>query len=221
MKKRAIICILCVVLLLTLIGLFLWQYQTAAVPVDNERSLAEIQKSDCYIENLLMAEAVFNVRDGFGDVDAAELARETGLKLECRRQISPTEFYYVIGYGTYRCFIFTDEENVVEHVLYYTSFQTIADVKKEIEWRNARGWDFYEANEYGLAGIGIELGNLALGVKKQYILADGVLIIEAPFMTSEGVTEYHFYTDEEWETAREQWGGYTILPIDKQNQLIT
>lgn len=220
MKKRTIICISCTALLLLLTGLLLWLFLPASVPVDNERPLAEIQKNDCYIENMLMAEAIFNVRDGFGDVDAQELAREADIKLECRRQISPTEFYYVVGYGTYRCFIFTDENNIVRHVLYCSSFQTTAEVQKEIKLCNAHSWDSHESCEYGLAKIGIELGNLTRGWKRQYILADGVLIIETPFAIAEGETKYHFYTDEEWETARKEWGGYTILPIDKQNQPI-
>lgn len=218
--KKKIICILCIILSLLLVGLLAFFYQTLTVPVDNERPLDEIQKSNCYIKEMLLAEAIFNVRDGFENVDAAELARAADLKLECRRQISPTEFYYVVGYGTYRCFIFTDAENIVDRVLYCTAFRTIADVRKEIDRSNTAGWNFYRSDEYGLAEIGIELGNLTRGVKREYILADGVLIIEAPFVADETEITYLFFTDEEWQSAREQWGGYMILPIDKQNQSI-
>ncbi len=219
--KKTTICTLCIIFALLLIGLFIFLLYPSEIPVDNEKSLAEIQKDRCNLEQMLLAEAIFYVRDGFRDVEAAELAQEAGLKLECRRQISATEFYYVVGYGTYRCFLFTDAEDIVDRVMYFTKFRTIADVKKDIELINAAGRDYYSSNEYGLAEIGIEIGMLTGGFTREYILADGVLVIETPFFAGEGETLFHFYTDEEWKTAQEQWRGYTILPIDKQNQPIT
>ncbi|MBQ6430695.1 MAG: hypothetical protein IJJ99_02300 [Oscillospiraceae bacterium] len=220
MKKWLFFGAICIVLLLLLISLFLYFCNNTSVPVDNERTLSEIQTCTCSIKEMLLAEAIFNVRDDFEDVDAAELAHDAGLKLECRRQTAPNEFYYAIGYGTYRCFVFTDANNIVDRVLYCTEFRTIADIQKEIDQVNAAGLDFYTSNEYGLAEIGIELGNFTGGYTREYILADGVLIVETPFMNGGDETTYHFFTDEEWSLAREQWGGYIILPIDKQNQSI-
>ena len=80
---------------LTCILLALWLFPPA-VPVDNITPAEDIISREYSLERLLLTKAIFDVRHGFEEVTAQQLARETGVLLECRRQITERQYYYVV-----------------------------------------------------------------------------------------------------------------------------
>ena len=65
---------------LTCILLALWLFPPA-VPVDNITPAEDIISREYSLERLLLTKAIFDVRHGFEEVTAQQLARETGVLL--------------------------------------------------------------------------------------------------------------------------------------------
>lgn len=109
---------------LTCILLALWLFPPA-VPVDNITPAEDIISREYSLERLLLTKAIFDVRHGFEEVTAQQLARETGVLLECRRQITERQYYYVVEGCGYQCFLFADEDDILYRcymvLIYYSA----------------------------------------------------------------------------------------------------
>lgn len=113
---------------LTCILLALWLFPPA-VPVDNITPAEDIISREYSLERLLLTKAIFDVRHGFEEVTAQQLARETGVLLECRRQITERQYYYVVEGCGYQCFLFADEDDILYDAMIFGGFASQADVK--------------------------------------------------------------------------------------------
>ena len=79
------------------------------IEVDNTTPASQIITVDHGLKKLLLAEAIFGVEDGFGDVYVEDLVEKTGITLECKRQCTPHQFYYVLYGNGYREYIIVDK----------------------------------------------------------------------------------------------------------------
>ncbi len=198
-----------------LIVLLIYHSESYTVEIDNTNPVEKIITEDYGLERLLLAEAIFNVRDGFGDVYSYDLADEVEIRLECKRQVSPTQFYYVVCGDGYRCFLFVDEGERIQEVLVATRFSTIEETKKQIEDLSMLDRSLYLTDSADYATNFKSCGHSAGYWHQLFTLQDGALIMKEPYPLSKGVPEYFFYTNEEWMKNYEDWNGFVILPIDK------
>lgn len=220
MKKKRIVfiaSIVTVVFALILISGMTLVHLFREVPVDNETPAEEIITKECSLERLFLMEAIFSVRDGFGDVYASDLAREVGVKLECKRQPSLTQFYYVIQGGDYRCFIITDATEIVTHVFVTPAFATISATKASIAEYQELSEDFLisDSAENYYSRI-LYCCGWSFGYRHfLFTLQDGVMVMLRPNNLSEYAPQYFYYSDKEWLSVCDEWNGFVILPIDK------
>ena len=212
--KKTVLCIGSVLPIISIILVVL--FCNPNIKVNNTTPAKELVTRKYDIEKELLAKAIFYVRRGFGDVKARDLASEVGFKLECKRQISDTQFYYVIV-GYYRCFIIVDEKDVVQEVLNVRDFPTVEQTK---EWLNRDDPDFegyiIDTGEYEFCTLWRDITKGSVIRSFQFTLQDGVMIMQ--FTNKLSKAKYTFYTDEEWQQVYDKdWGqGFVILPIDKQ-----
>ena len=212
--KKTVLCIGSVLPIISIILVVL--FCNPNIKVNNTTPAKELVTRKYDIEKELLAKAIFYVRRGFGDVKARDLASEVGLKLECKRQISDTQFYYVIV-GYYRCFIIVDEKDVVQEVLNVRDFPTVEQAK---EWLNRDDPDFegyiIDTGEYEFCTLWRDITKGSVIRSFQFTLQDGVMIMQ--FTNKLSKAKYTFFTDEEWQQVYDKdWGqGFVILPIDKQ-----
>lgn len=95
MKKKAVIIVLAVLIVAAAAcGIILPQFRS--VRVDNLTPAQEVVKHTYSLKELLLLKSHVEIESGFGEVSAKTLAKEVGIKLECRRQTSENGFYYVI-----------------------------------------------------------------------------------------------------------------------------
>lgn len=212
--KKTVLCIGSVLPIISIILVVL--FCNPNIKVNNTTPAKELVTRKYDIEKELLAKAIFYVRRGFGDVKARDLASEVGFKLECKRQISDTQFYYVIV-GYYRCFIIVDEKDVVQEVLNVRDFPTVEQTK---EWLNRDDPDFegyiIDTGEYDFCTLWRDITKGSVIRSFQFTLQDGVMIMQ--FTNKLSKAKYTFFTDEEWQQVYDKdWGqGFVILPIDKQ-----
>lgn len=211
---------------LTCILLALWLFPPA-VPVDNITPAEDIISREYSLERLLLTKAIFDVRHGFEEVTAQQLARETGVLLECRRQITERQYYYVVEGCGYQCFLFADEDDILYDAMIFGGFASQADVKDIIADLENVGIDmtvdetsqFYLRDNYRVV-------KHVPGIDYLYFpLADGVMIMSRPTLYNhEAEPQYYFYSDADWPAAEAEWkdrygmswsNPYNILPIDK------
>ena len=193
--------------------------ETHTVEVDNTTPASQIITVDHGLKKLLLAEAIFHVEDGFGDVYVKEFADEVGVTLECKRQCSPNQFYYVIYGDGYWGYIVADEKEQIQEILIEKDFPTIEQTKACIAELESLGVDvnLTENLTYSLHENWRTCGSSKGYWHRLFTLQDGVLVMEDPFALSDNPVNYHFFTDEEWRDECEKWNGFAILPIDKQD----
>ena len=193
--------------------------ETHTVEVDNTTPASQIITVDHGLKKLLLAEAIFRVEDGFGDVYVKEFADEVGVTLECKRQCSPNQFYYVIYGDGYWGYIVADEKEQIQEILIEKDFPTIEQTKACIAELESLGVDvnLTENLTYSLHENWRTCGSSKGYWHRLFTLQDGVLVMEDPFALSDNPVNYHFFTDEEWRDECEKWNGFAILPIDKQD----
>lgn len=211
MKRRLLIAAVILTAVLAL-SLF-WKTKALPVEVNNANQVEEIVSKEYDIVALKMVEAIFQAQSGSQTIDAITLAKEAKVKLECKRQVDTDAFYYVIkGWGDWRCFIFADADDVVQEVLVASGFHSVAEIQDSVHSIQAAGRELPEwSTTYAKIVLDIDSNYKYY----QYILQDGILIVQWPWMPVVHEIEYHYYTDQEWEEERENWMGYTILRIDK------
>lgn len=209
MKKLALWCLL---LLLFFVVLCL-SIQTKSVEINNTTSADQIITIDHGLEKLLLAKAIFYVRDGFEEVTASDLSKEVGLTLECKRQVSQTQFYYVIKGDGYRCFMITNDADVVQEVLVIHQFVTIEETQ---DWIKTYGHHIHiaESPEHGFCDLWRDIGRSSIYRNSLFTLQNGVMIMQS--VGNAGNSQYFYFTDEEWKNIYSDWNGFVILPIDKQ-----
>ena len=99
--------------------------------VDNVTPANELITKDYSLEQTYMLEAVFDVRDGFGDVHVEDLADEVHVKLECKRQIAQDRLYYIVQGNRRRCYVFTDAEGTVQNIIGVDrNFPTLDEIRE-------------------------------------------------------------------------------------------
>lgn len=193
--------------------------------VNNLDAASSIITKDYDLEQLFLLDAIFHVRDGFGDVKVTHLADEVGVKLECKRQITPDLFYYIVQGKSRRCFIFTDAEDTVKNIIATYKLPALADIRKLEEDNNS------------LYPIPVQMSNMSIyslsttaylcmySAKLTYYcipLQDGIVIEESPTIPDGTKPIYYYYTFEDWSAANAAWKRqyeswscpYEILPID-------
>ena len=213
MKRRMII--LTIILLfatLTSVLCFVFRNYSTRIKVDNTTPASQIV-TEYNLEKLLLAEAIFYVRSGFKDVTASDLAKEIKVKLECKRQVSDTQFYYVIIGDGYKCFIIANEKDIIQEVLVTKDFATIAQTKEYIAKYNS-DISIIDTTAFRFREIWRDCGYSSVYKNSLFTLQDGVMIMQTK--GKKEFAKYIYFTDEEWRQVYEEWHGFLILPIDKQ-----
>lgn len=210
MKRRVLLSSLA--LLIVMRGLiFVFWFSDIPVKVNNTDPVEQIATKRYGIEKQMLARAIFDVRSGFEDVSVFDLAREVGIRLECKRQVSENQFYYVVP-GYYHCFLIVDEKDIVQEVLTIWEFLTIAQTK---EWMDEHdGVYLADALEYRFYGNWKNIGTSSVYMRTLFTLRDGVMIMESK--GNPQYAKYYFFTNDEWEKVYEDWAGFLILPMDKE-----
>lgn len=215
--KRKILIFAASILLVIGIGvlIFVFGFQNTNIKVDNTTPAEQIVTKKYGLEKQLLVKEIFYVRRGFHDVNAFALAKEVGIKLECKRQVSEDQFYYVV-LGDYRCFIIVDEENIVQEVLTVRKFPTIAQAKKTVERLEKEDDGMYitDTFECGFRYLWRACGSSSVYLDFYFPLQDGALLIRTTGKIAKG--QYLYFTEEEWQQEYEDWECFVILPIDKQ-----
>lgn len=175
----------------------------------------EIVSKDYGLMKLLLLQSNFEIRSEFGDVTAAELAKEVDVKLECKRETSEDSFYYVICGDGHRLFLMTDGRDVVQEVLLVKRLPTKAEIQQQIDVGKQKGFSLLQMGIPGL--IGEEptvISSTSRYVDYCIFLQDGVVEWRTNFHEDPKEIEYIFYSLEEW-TAFEERPKYCVLrPVD-------
>ena len=195
-------------------SVFLLLFHSRPMKTNNTTPANQLITKDHGLEKLLLAEAIFNVRKGFEEVTATDLSKEVGLKLECKRQVAETQFYYVIIGSGYRCFIITDSDDVVQEVLVVHHFATIVETQKCLDRYSNDDIHITEMPEHGFRELWRDIGHSSIYRNSLFTLQDGVMILQS--IGDIAPEKYFYFTDEEWKDAYDDWCGFMILPIDKQ-----
>lgn len=222
MKKAKIIICAFVVLLVSIALIVLLIEKEPEV--NNTVSADSLITKEYSLERLMLIEAIFNVRSGFEDVTAKDLARENDVKLECKRQTSSDSFYYILAGDGYRCFIFVDSDDIVENTIVMRQFATCDEVAQIVTELSLLGdkMSIDEVSQYNLKDS-FYVCCTASGCDYLYFpLSDGVMIMRRPHLYNDiDAPEYYYYTDEEWpdpmwEVEFSSWNCFCeILPLDK------
>lgn len=224
MKKRRIIFAIAVIAVLSAVGALLLAVRPNRPQLSNTARVEDIVSHRYNLEQALLMEAIFNVRDGFEAVDAQALADEVGVKLECKRQLSPELYYYVWIADGYRCFVYADPDDVVQKVMVTYKFATINEVKALVKDAElyGRSTPINESEVYCMNSVA-DICCTGAGAYDFFIpLQDGVAIMERPSLASGKDPVYYYYTNEEWPAANAAWKDerpawnckYQVLPID-------
>ena len=183
------------------------------VSVDNTTSIEECIAKDYGLKKLLLAKAIFDVRRGFENVTAFDLTKEVGIKLDCKRQVFESQFYYVTKGDGHRCFIITDPDDIVQEVLVIKDFPTIEQTKDYIS-KYGEDIPIALSPAHQFRDLWRDIGFSSVYRNCLFTLQDGVMIMQSVSYSSEPT--YYYFTDAEWDACCEEWGGFAILPIDKQ-----
>lgn len=229
MKKRTrwiIICAALVVVLGAAAVLLVWR---CPVKVDNETPASELITKDYPLGKLLKLDALAAISesDGIARSDVRDLADQFDIKLECKRQTAPDVFYYIVAGNGYRCFLFTDENEIVTNVVLTRKFASRQEMETVMDELDRFGYgltvdktqkmDLYQS--FYICGWGQGADYL------YFWLEDGVMIMRRPYLTNDDSPEYFFFTEQEWQKALQDgtaadahWNNkYALLPMDKEN----
>lgn len=193
--------------------------------VNNQAPANSIITKDYDLEQLFLLDAIFDVRDGFCNVKATRLADDVDIKLECKRQIAPDLFYYIVQGRSRRCFIFTDTEDTVKNIIATYEFATLNEIKKietDLNTLYPVPVQISHVNEYSLDTTAYLCMYSAKLTYYCIPLQDGIVIEEQPTIPDGTKPIYYYYTYEEWPVANATWQQkyeswscpYEILPID-------
>lgn len=197
--------------------------------VDNETPASELITKDYPLGNLLKLEALAAISDsdGIARSNIRDLADQYDIKLECKRQTADDVFYYVVAGDGYRCFLFTDENEIITNVVLTRKFASRQEMEEIID----------ELDKFGYGTTVDETQKMDLyrsfyicnrAPKADYLyfwLEDGVMIMRRPHLSSDELPEYFFFTEQEWQTALQDgtagiahWGNkYALLSMDKES----
>lgn len=201
------------VLLFLMIGLLLYINYSRPTEINNTMPADQIITINHGLKKALLAEAIFYVRKGFEDVTATKLSKEVGLKLECKRQVTENEFYYVVKGDGYRCFILTNSVDVVQEVLVIRDFLTIEKMKQLVD-NYGYSTDIADTPELEVRKLWRDIGSSSVYRNTLFTLQNGVMIMQSIGEIAD--PQFFYFTDEEWATVYHDWDGFMILPIDKQ-----
>ena len=182
---------------------------------DNETPAQVLIAHRYHQEEFYTAQAAFHVRNSFHDVYAKDLAKEYNFSLECKRMINNGLFYYLLLGNGYQCYIFVDENDVVQEVLVTDSFPSEKEVRNMISV--CASLDIPYPSGYNIAACELPLKTEENYIYTEFILQVGVLIVKSPWgiAAQDSQQEFYFYSDDEWASVCDEWDGYTILQIDK------
>lgn len=223
MSKRIITGAVGIAVLLTIMYTILWH--TWLPGVDNITSAGELITQDCSLESIYVLQALFSARGQFHEVDIGDLAEEANVRLQCKRQIAPDCYYYIVqGYGL-RCFLFTDGEDNVQNIIATYRFLTLDKLRAIAEDLAALYPDPIRLTELQSNSLMTTAYSCAYYQRVGYacILARDGVVIEESFSPSSGkFPVYHYYTYEEWSAAEAAWqekipswnSKYQVLPLD-------
>lgn len=219
MKYKTKILIAGILFIIIAILFVVFGIKSTAIKIDNVTPAEQIVTHEYDLEKQLLAKAIFYVRHGFGEVNAFDLAKEVGIKLECKRQISENQFYFVV-LGDYRCFIIVDECDIVQEVITIRNFPTIEQTRQWLEREENKTYItdtktyITDTREYEFCDLWRNVGSSSVYLNYLFTLKDGVLLIRTKGKIE--YAQYLFFTNEEWKEAYKEWEGFVILPIDKQ-----
>lgn len=229
MKKRTKCIVICVTLAVVLSAAAVLLFVRFPVKVDNETPADELITEDYPLGKLLKLNAVAAVSesDGIARSDIRDLADWLGIKLECKRQTAPDVYYYIVAGDGYRCFLFTDENEIITRVILTREFASIQEIKGIIDELDKFGFGVTvdETQEMNLRDSFYICGR-SLGRQELYFwLEDGVMIMRRPLLSSDASPEYLFFTEQEWQAVLREdteqasgWSGkYDLLPMDKED----
>lgn len=206
MAKRIIAGLLCTVAVVAAIYVVLaltWQLE-----VDNLTPADELITKDYPLERLYVLQALFSARGQFHEVDVGDLAEEANVRLQCKRQIAPDCYYYIVqGHGL-RCFLFTDGEDNVQNIIATYRFLTLDELRAIAEDLAALYPDPIRLTELQSNSLMTTAYSCAYYQRVGYacILARDGVVIEESFSPSSGkFPVYHYYTYEEWFAAEAAW----------------
>lgn len=162
-------------------------------------------------EDFLTIQAIFHVQRSFHPVSAEYLCGYTGMTLECKREMDGGNDYYVFLDDTIRCFVFVDSSDTVKNVLVVYRFSSIEEIQARITSDDPYS-TFPNADD---ARASVDLGKTDTNENTVlYFLSDGV--VTAIFYDDGSRPSFCIYSDDEWLDVYKDYGGYLILPIDKQ-----
>lgn len=224
MKKKYII-ILSFALLVILAVLLVFLFISQQPKVDNISPADRIITNDYPLERILMLEATYSVRSGFHAVNIKDLACETNIKLECKRQIAPEQFYYIVQGNGRRCFIFVDAEDFIQTIIATYRFPTLDEIQRLVDDTASLYADpvsITDLQTYSLKTTAYVCYHIPQYTYFCIQVQDGIVIMRRPSLTSGKDPEYYYYTYEEWPSANAAWQEkyaqwdcqYEVLPID-------
>ena len=223
MRKRIIAGILGIVALLAIMHTTLWY--TWQPDVDNITLASELITEDCSLERIYVLQALFSARSQFREVGVRDLAEEANVRLQCKRQIAPDLYYYIIqGHGM-RCFLFTDGEDNMQNIIATYRFLKLDELRAIEEDVSALYPNPVRLTALQANSLDSTAYSCAYHQRIQYacILAQDGIVIEESFSPSSGkFPVYHYYTYDEWPTAEAAWQEiipswdckYRVLPLD-------
>ena len=215
MKKKAVIIVLAVLIVAAAAcGIILPQFRS--VRVDNLTPAQEVVKHTYSLKELLLLKSHVEIESGFGEVSAKTLAKEVGIKLECRRQTSENGFYYVICGDTHRLFLMTDKAGIVKDVILSSGLPSKEAIEQQIETGKRIGWSL---SRMGIPGTNGAEPNVLDGASSRSItyavlLQDGAVTWKEDFQQDPAQIDYQFYSREAWERLETRPDYLILLPVD-------
>lgn len=229
MEKRSKCIIACVALALMLSISAALLFVSFPTKVNNETPADELITKDYPLGKLLKLNAVaaLSEPDGIASSNIRDLADWLNIKLECKRQTAPDIYYYIVAGDGYRCFLFTDKNDIITHAILTREFASIQEIKGIIDELAEVGFGMTvdETQKMDLCSSFYICGQAQGSQELYFWLEDGVMIMRRPSLSSNASPEYFYFTEQEWQAAlrdgSEQtstWSNkYALLPMDKEN----
>lgn len=206
MRKRILTGALGIAVLLAMMFAILWHTWTPEV--DNTTPAEELISKEYSFERLSVLQALFSARSQFHDVSVKDLAKEANVRLQCKRQIAPDRYYYIVqGHGL-RCFLFTDSTDNVQNVIATYRFPTLDELRALVQDISALYPNPPRLTALQAYSLDSTAYSCAYHQRVQYacILAQDGIVIDESFSPSSGkFPVYHYYTYDEWPAAQAEW----------------
>ncbi len=216
MKKKAVITVLAVLIVAAAAcGIILPQFRS--VRVDNLTPAQEVVKHTYSLKELLLLKSHFEIESGFGEVSAKTLAKEVGIKLECRRQTSENGFYYVICGDTYRLFLLTDKVGIVKDVILSSGLPSKEAIEQQIETGETHRLELIPDGSPRNERRRTECARrciVQIYITYVVLLQDGAVTWKEDFQQDPAQIDYHFYSREAWERLETRLDYLILLPVD-------